>query len=304
MGLDVDIIKTRAKGDFRLSKVRGECMISVRVPGGIMPAHLLSVAQNIAETWGNGVIHLTTRQKLAMPGIRYQDIDAVNKALEPFIKDISIDMCDVDVEDTKAGYQSIAGLNVVACQGSRICQKANTDATAVAQRAEKLIYGQPYHLKIVSVGCPNDCAKAHMTDVGIIGIAKMTFDASRCIGCGECVLACPTMAWQRDAKQLYMVKLGGRTSKKTPRVGKTFLKWVTEDVIQGVIKNILAFEEEMLKGEPVYLHMGHLIDRAGYMKFKERVLRGVELNPEAMVAERIYWAEDEYVADMHVKGTH
>uniref|UniRef100_A0A5Q0TJI9 4Fe-4S dicluster domain-containing protein n=1 Tax=Vibrio algicola TaxID=2662262 RepID=A0A5Q0TJI9_9VIBR len=183
MGLDVDIIKTRAKGDFRLSKVRGECMISVRVPGGIMPAHLLSVAQNIAETWGNGVIHLTTRQKLAMPGIRYQDIDAVNKALEPFIKDISIDMC----------------------------------------------------------------------DVGIIGIAKMTFDASRCIGCGECVLACPTMAWQRDAKQLYMVKLGGRTSKKTPRVGKTFLKWVTEDVIQGVIKNILAFEEEMLKGEPVYL---------------------------------------------------
>ncbi|MEF1219943.1 sulfite reductase subunit C, partial [Photobacterium damselae] len=45
MDLDVDIIKTRANGDYRLSKVRGECMISVRIPGGIMPAHLLSVAQ-------------------------------------------------------------------------------------------------------------------------------------------------------------------------------------------------------------------------------------------------------------------
>lgn len=334
MGLDVDIIKTRAKGDFRLSKVRGECMISVRIPGGIMPAHLLSVAQEIAEKWGNGVIHLTTRQKLAMPGIKYQNIDEVNKALAPFLQYISIDLCDVDVDDVEAGYQSIAGRNIVACQGSRICQKANTDTTAFAQGVEKLIYGQPYHLKIVVAGCPNDCAKAHMTDVGVIGIAKINFNASRCIGCGacvkacshhavdclslmngkafkeeskcigcgECVLACPTLAWQRNPKQLYMVKLGGRTSKKTPRVGKTFLKWVTQDVIEGVIKNILAFEAEMLKGQPIYLHMGHLIDKAGYKKFKERVLRDIPLNPEAQIADRIYWAEDEYVADMHVKA--
>ncbi|MFV0576891.1 MAG: sulfite reductase subunit C [Vibrio sp.] len=336
MGLDVDIIKMRATGDFRLSKVRGECMISVRIPGGILPAHLLSVAQHIAEKWGNGIIHLGTRQKLAMPGIRYQDVEEVKLALEPFIKEVEVDICGIDVKDTKAGYTSIAGRNVVACQGSRICQKANTDATGVAQRVEKLIYGQPYHIKVVAVGCPNDCAKAHMTDIGIIGIAKMKFDASRCIGCGacvkackhhavdcldlkngkaikeeskcigcgECVLACPTMAWQRDPKQLYMVKLGGRTSKKTPRVGKTFLNWVTEDVIQQVIKNTLEFEEEMLKGQPVYLHMGHLIDRAGYKAFKERVLRGVTLNPEAKVADRIYWAEDEYVADMHIVKPH
>lgn len=99
-----------------------------------------------------------------------------------------------------------------------------------------------------------------------------------------------------------MVKLGGRTSKKTPRTGKMFLNWVTEDVLHQVIENLLAFEKEMLEGKPVYLHMGHLIDRAGYQKFKERVLRNVEFNPEAQVAERIYWVEDEYVANMHVKS--
>lgn len=43
----------------------------------------------------------------------------------------------------------------------------------------------------------------------------------------------------------------------------------------------------MLGGKPVYLHMGHLIDKGGYLRFKERVLRDVQLNPEAMVAERI-----------------
>lgn len=98
MSIDIDIIKARAKNEYRLSKVRGEAMISVRIPGGILPAHLLTVARDIAETWGNGQIHLTTRQKLAMPGIRYEDIDNVNAALEPFLREIEIELCD--------GYQS------------------------------------------------------------------------------------------------------------------------------------------------------------------------------------------------------
>ncbi|MCX2791232.1 4Fe-4S binding protein [Vibrio sp. Sgm 5] len=301
MTMDVDIIKMRANGDYRLSKVRGECMISVRIPGGIMPAYLLGVAQEIAEKWGNGVIHLTTRQKLAMPGIRYEDIPEVNKALEPFIKDITVDTCGIDVEDTQAGYQSIGGRNIVACQGSRICQKANTDTTGLAQRMERHVYPSKYHLKMVMAGCPNDCAKANMADFGILGIAKINFESHRCIGCGECVLACPTLAWRRDPKQFYMVKLGGRTSKKTPRVGKMFLNWVTEDVLHPVIDNLFEFEKEMLGGKPIYLHMGHLIDKGGYLRFRERVLDGVSLNPEAKVAERMYWAEDEYVANMHVK---
>ncbi|PSU48643.1 sulfite reductase subunit C [Photobacterium frigidiphilum] len=333
MSLDVDIIKTRANGDYRLSKVRGECMISVRIPGGIMPAYLLSTAQHIAETFGNGVIHLTTRQKLAMPGIKYQDIPAVNKALAPFIEDITVATCGIDVEDTKAGYQTIGGRNIVACQGSQICQKANTDTTGLAQRLEHHVYPQPYHLKLVLAGCPNDCAKANMADFGILGIAQIDFksercigcgacvkvcsqhaanclsikhgkatkEVSKCIGCGECVLACPTLAWQRNPKQLYMVKLGGRTSKRTPRVGKLFLNWVTEDVIHQVLNNLFAFEKEILEGTPVYMHMGHLIDKAGYHAFKDRVLRDVTFNEEAHVAERLYWAEDEYVANLHVK---
>ncbi len=32
MSIDIDIIKARAKNEYRLSKVRGEAMISVRIP--------------------------------------------------------------------------------------------------------------------------------------------------------------------------------------------------------------------------------------------------------------------------------
>ncbi|HBN1924924.1 TPA: 4Fe-4S binding protein, partial [Escherichia coli] len=85
------------------------------------------------------------------------------------------------------------------------------------------IYPSAYHLKTVIAGCPNDCAKASMSDFGIIGVARMRFTAERCIGCGECVLACPTLAWQRQPQEFWQVRLGGRTGKKTPRAGKIFL---------------------------------------------------------------------------------
>ena len=257
----------------------------------------------------------------------------MNAALEPFIREIEMELCDVQVDDPKAGYLAIGGRNIVACQGNRICQKANTDTTGLSRRLEKLIYPSAYHLKTVIAGCPNDCAKASMSDFGIIGVARMRFTAERCIGCGacvkacahhavgclslkngkatkeeslcigcgECVLACPTLAWQRQPQEFWQVRLGGRTGKKTPRAGKVFLNWVTEDVIRQVISNLFEFEKEMLGGKPVYLHMGHLIDKGGYLRFKERVLRGVQLNPEAMVAERIYWAEDESGARLHLK---
>ena len=333
MPLDVDIVKLRAKNEYRFTKTRGEGMLSLRIPGGIMPAHLLDIARDVAQKYGNGTIHLTTRQKLAIPGIHYNDVDKANAMIAPFIKEMTVDLCGVEQDDIEAGYKSIGGRNIVACMGNRICVKGNIDTTGLAQRLEKLIYPQAYHLKTVIAGCPQDCAKANVADIGIFGVAEMIYDRNRCIGCakcvelcshhavnclhmdqgkvakeitkcigcGECATVCPTLAWHRDPKQLYMVKLGGRTSKMTPRIGKIFLNWVTEDVIVGVINNIWKFSAHMLDGSPKYLHMGHLIDKAGYKKFREWALKDIDLNPEAMVADRMYWLENEYAANMHIK---
>ena len=61
-------------------------------------------------------------------------------------------------------------------------------------------------------------------------------------------------------------------------------------------------EVKIIDYKPEYLHGGHLIDRAGYNKFKEIILDGVELNKEALVAENIYWAETEYRSNINVKA--
>ncbi len=105
MSIDIDIIKARAKTNIAC-QCAAKLAISVRIPGGILPAHLLlTVARDIAETPGNGQIHLTTRQKGWRCRVSVTKIvDNVNAALEPFLREIEIELCDVQIEDTKAGY--------------------------------------------------------------------------------------------------------------------------------------------------------------------------------------------------------
>ena len=79
-----------------------------------------------------------------------------------------------------------------------------------------------------------------------------------------------------------------------------FLNWATEDVVLSVLGNWQKFSAWVLDYKPEYLHGGHLIDRAGYKEFKKRILEGVELNPEAKVADDIFWAENEQRGNMHV----
>ncbi|MDU1855897.1 MAG: 4Fe-4S binding protein, partial [Clostridium baratii] len=127
-------------------------------------------------------------------------------------------------------------------------------------------------------------------------------DLCCCVGCGECVLACPASAWTRKPEKYYRIVIGGRTGKQTPRMGKTFINFATEEVVLGIFGNWQKFSAWALDYKPEYLHGGHLIDRAGYHKFKEIILDGVELNKEALVADNIFWAETEYRSNFNVKS--
>ncbi|ANI31699.1 hypothetical protein PL78_17995 [Yersinia entomophaga] len=51
----------------------------------------------------------------------------------------------------------------------------------------RVIYPRRSQLKVVLADSPKDCAKAAMTDIGIIGVVKIWCNAERCIGCGACV---------------------------------------------------------------------------------------------------------------------
>ena len=89
MNHDIDIKKVRLNC-FRQSKVPGEFMLQMRIPGGIVDAKYLSQIQEIAETWGNGTFHMGMRQTFNIPGIKYENIPAVNKIIYKKLKLIDV----------------------------------------------------------------------------------------------------------------------------------------------------------------------------------------------------------------------
>ena len=146
-----------------------------------MDAKYLADIQNIADTYGNGTVHLTIRQGFEIPGIPYEKMDEVNQLLQPIIEGLNINQ-----EEPGNGYTASGTRNIMACVGNSICPYGCYDTTAFARKMEKAIFPNDLHFKVCFTGCSNDCAKVRMHDFGIIGMTQPQFEADRCISCGAC----------------------------------------------------------------------------------------------------------------------
>ncbi|MBU3804956.1 MAG: sulfite reductase subunit C [Candidatus Cellulosilyticum pullistercoris] len=320
--MDINTKKLK-KNAFRVTKVRGITASRVRVPGGLINAEYLGKIQEIAEKYGNGTVHITTRQGFEIMGIKMKDIDKVNELLQPIIEGL-----DINQEVPGKGYSASGTRNVSACIGNKVCPFANYNTTNFAKRIEKAIFPNDLHFKIALTGCPNDCIKARMHDFGIIGMTMPQYDASRCVscgacvkgcksksvgclsaknyrvernaekcvGCGVCVNACPTGAWTRSQKKYYRLAIMGRTGKANPRLAEDFLIWADEDSIVKIITNTYKYVTEYIdKNAPGGKeHIGYIVDRTGFMEFKKWALDGVELPEETIMKENVYWSGIHY----------
>ena len=317
MGLDINTKKLK-KNAFRVSKVRGIGASRIRVPGGYLDARVLGMVQEIAQEYGNGYVHLTTRQGFEIEGIRLEDMDKINEKLQPVIE-----LLQINQEKPGTGYPASGTRNISACIGSNVCPFANFNTAQLAKEIEKAVFPNDLHFKIACTGCSNDCAKARMHDFGIIGMTMPQYDPSRCvsceacikgcralsvnalamenykvvrdeakcIGCGVCVTKCPTRAWTRSKKKYYKLTIMGRTGKRNPRLGQDFLVWADAKNIIKIILNTYGFVEEYISPNAPGRkeHIGYIIDRVGFEEYKKWALKDVELMPETIMKECVYW---------------
>lgn len=315
--------KQLKKNAFRITKQRGITASRIRIPGGHIEADYLNLISEIANTYGNGTVHITSRQGFEIPGIHFVDMPAVNRALQPIIEGLEINQL-----APETGYPAAGTRNVTACIGNRVCPYACYDTTAFAKRIEQAIFPNDLHFKIALTGCPNDCAKVRMHDFGIIGMTQPQLDPNRCIscnacvtactkksvaaltsvnyrpqrnekaciGCGECVLNCPNGAWTRSQKKYYRLTLLGRTGKKNPRLGEDFIKWVDEDSVIKIILNTYSYVEQYIdrRAPGGKEHIGYIVDRTGFEEFKTWALKDVTLPEIAEVSTPIYWKGIKY----------
>ena len=318
MGLDINTKKLK-KNAFRVSKVRGIGASRIRVPGGYLNAEVLGMVQEIAQEYGNGYVHLTTRQGFEIEGIRLEDMDEINEKLQPIIEKLGINQ-----EIPGTGYPASGTRNISACIGNNVCPFANFNTAELAKKIEDAVFPNDLHFKIALTGCSNDCGKARMHDFGIIGMTMPQYDPSRCvscqacmkgckslsvdalrmenykiirdeekcIGCGVCVTKCPTRAFTRSEKKYYKLTIMGRTGKKNPRLGEDFLVWADADNIIKIILNTYKFVDKYISPNAPGRkeHIGYIIDRVGFEEYKKWALEGVELMPETIIKECVYWS--------------
>ncbi len=322
--MDINTKKLK-KNAYRVTKKRNITSSRVRIPGGSLNSEILKMVQEIADTYGDGTLHITTRQGFEILNIPMDKVDEVNLALQPLIDKLGINQYK---EDENKGYSASGTRNISACVGNKACPFSCYETTGFAKRIEESVFPHDLHFKIALTGCPNDCIKSRMHDFGIIGMTKPEYekdrcvtcnacvkvcrrkstealtmvngrikrDSSKCIGCGECVLNCPTSAWTRNPKKYYRLVIMGRTGKKNPRLAEDFIVWADEESIIKIIKNTYKYVAKHIdKNSPGGKeHIGYIVDRTGFKEYKKWALEDIDLPKDALVKDNIYWSGIHY----------
>jgi dissimilatory sulfite reductase (desulfoviridin) alpha/beta subunit len=140
---------------------KGGKRFSVRlsVIGGYLEAGQLQSIAILAQRFGAGSVHLTTRQGVEIPHVLYENLTPLRTALEE---------AGLKLAPTGKCVRSI-----IACPGS-FCVYGHIDSQGLAQRLYARVSarkGLPHKFKIGIAGCANGCTKPRENDLGIQGSA-------------------------------------------------------------------------------------------------------------------------------------
>lgn len=175
MAVDYAALK---KGGFMRQKQKGYFSLRIKVVGGHLTAENVKKIYEVAEKYGEGYVHLTSRQSVEIPFIHVDYVEVVKEELAK--------------GGCVPGACGPRVRTVTACQGSTICPSGCIDTYGIAVELDKRYFGRelPHKFKFGVTGCQNNCLKAEENDVGIKGGLEVTWDKEKCIFCGVCEKVC------------------------------------------------------------------------------------------------------------------
>lgn len=261
------------------------------VNGKITAAQHKCIAE-AAELYGNGNITFTTRLSIEVQGIPYEKIEDFRAYIAR--------------EGLSTGGTGDKVRPVVSCKGTT-CQFGLIDTFALSEEIHKRFFigmgdvPLPHKFKIAVGGCPNNCMKPDLNDIGVVGQrvpvldkevcrsckkctcenvcpvhaaklidGKCVVDENKCFHCGRCVAKCPFKA-MKSGQDGYKIYIGGRWGKEVSR-GQALNKLFTsqEEVLDMIEKIILFYKENGLTKE----RFAQTIDRIGFENVEKQLEGG------------------------------
>ena len=277
--------KELKKGGFMRQRQKDCFSMRLKSVGGHFTAAQLATVQQVAEKFGQGYVHLTSRQGIEIPFINVQDIDDVKKALKA--GGVEVGVCGPRVR------------TITACQGAAVCPSGLIDTVKLAHEFDKRYGGRelPHKFKFGFTGCHNNCLKAEENDMGIKGGVrpewksdaciycgvcgavcpekaievdkggkKLTLALEKCVYCGKCIKSCSTDAW--TGENGFVVSFGGLYGNRIA-VGRHFLPIIfDEEKLYEIVDVALKFFEDNAKPSERF---ANCLDRVGWEKFEQAV---------------------------------
>ena len=257
-----------------------------------------------AEKFGSGEVTMTTRLTLEIQGVKHENIQPL------------IDF--VGEHGLMTGGTGSLVRPVVSCKGTT-CQYGLIDTYGLSEKIhEKFYIGYhgvtlPHKFKIAVGGCPNNCVKPDLNDLGIVGqrvpmvnyakcrgckvcqvekncpikTAKMVdgkihIDPNACNNCGRCKGRCPFGALE-EYQEGYKILIGGRWGKKVAHgMALTKLFTTEEEVMDVIEKAILLFRDEGISGE----RFADTVTRLGFDYVNEKLLSST-IDKEAVLKKTV-----------------
>ena len=289
--LTADDIK-RVKGLGCLQDKRYPDVFNVRVitkNGKLTTSEHRAVA-DAADKFGSGEVTMTSRLTLEIQGVKYDNIEA----LIAFLGEHGLE----------TGGTGAKVRPVVSCKGTT-CQYGLIDTFSLSEKIHERFYkgyhsvALPHKFKIAVGGCPNNCVKPDLNDLGVVGRRIPQFDLNKCRGCKVCQVEknCPVKAAKVEAGALklseecngcgrckgkcpfgvtenyingYKIFIGGRWGKKVAMgrpLGKLFTS--EEEVLDTIERAICFFRDEGIQGE----RFADTVNRLGFEYAESKIVK-------------------------------
>lgn len=257
---------------------------------GKMTAGKMRAVCDAAEKYGNGIVTFTTRQTIEVQGVPFDQIEA----FQAYIGEYGL----------TTGGTGAKVRPVVSCKGTT-CKFGLIDTYALSEEIHHRFYEGyrevvlPHKFKIAVGGCPNNCVKPDLNDLGIIGQRIPDYESENCRGCKKCAIerVCPmhaaklaegTMEIDRDVCSHcglcvgkcpfhciedgtygYKIYIGGRWGKSVARghaLSEIFRS--KEEALSVIEKAILLFRDQGYAGE----RFATMINRIGFENAQKQLL--------------------------------